>query len=296
MKTKNICWGIGFVLLGMLWLLKSFEVIDFAWKNFLQLWPLIFVWIGIGLLPIKDWIKIVLNIITLLVGVGILFSVEKVSHSNDSFFSKESNIAESFPKIIPIDTQQVKKASLTIDLGATDFLIIKDTHLLTIHSNIDEHIQIEKEYKGSMAIIEVELNNHAAVFTRSAYCQFGLSPYPVWDMSFNMGVVSGDIDLSPFKVHKLELNTGVSDLSLTLGNLYPTTHVEISAGASNILISIPQNVTCYVKSESVITNHSFNDFEKRDKRTYINTPAVPSVGDIYIELNTGVSNIEIKRY
>ena len=57
MKSRNWFWGIVFVAIGVLALLASLDVIDFSWAVALRLWPMVFIFVGIAMLPFKDWLK-----------------------------------------------------------------------------------------------------------------------------------------------------------------------------------------------------------------------------------------------
>jgi hypothetical protein len=72
MKNKSIFWGISLVAIGIILLLKTLGIISFQWKDLIKLWPLILIWIGICIMPIKDIFKIILNIIVFAIGIYIL--------------------------------------------------------------------------------------------------------------------------------------------------------------------------------------------------------------------------------
>jgi len=72
MKSKNIFWGILLIAIGILWILKSLEVVTFNWWVFLKLWPLILIWMGIKVIPMKEIWKLTLNILVLFIGITLL--------------------------------------------------------------------------------------------------------------------------------------------------------------------------------------------------------------------------------
>ena len=97
MNTKNIFSGIFFITLGTLWILKSLEFIAFSWLDVLRLWPVIFIFIGISIIPIKDWIKLVLQILMLALTISLLF----LSYSENSIhFNRKYRIEKALDTTI----------------------------------------------------------------------------------------------------------------------------------------------------------------------------------------------------
>jgi len=296
MRYKNIFWGVLFLAFGILWLLKSVSVITFSWIDMIELWPLIFIWIGIGLLPIKEWIKISLDIIILAIGVVFLLSPTNFNRFTGCDETTKVDLSVTDIFVIPMDTNRIMTASLEADMGAGEFSIVPDSNLITINGISAKYIKNKQFISGSDAEIELDIIPPFAETNRVLTYEIGLHPAPVWDLSFDMGAVSTTFDLTPFKVKEVSIDAGASDISLTIGNLYPDVHVDLSTGAANITIRIPKEMTCYVTTESALTNHSLTGFTKTNKGNYVYTPDSTSIGTIDIDLNSGVSNIDIERY
>ena len=69
MKSRNLFLGILILFIGVVSLLASLDVIDFSWRIAWRLWPMLLIFIGITILPIKEWMKALLLVATLAVGV-----------------------------------------------------------------------------------------------------------------------------------------------------------------------------------------------------------------------------------
>ncbi len=296
MRYKNIFWGILFLAFGILWLLKTVSLITFSWINMIELWPLIFIWIGIGLLPIKEWIKISLDMIILGIGVFLLLSPTNLNRFTGCDSKTEVNLSVTDVFFIQMDTNTIMTASLEADMGAGEFSIVPDSNLVTVNGISGKYIKSKKFFSASDAEIELDIIPPFAETNRVLSYEIGLHPSPVWELSFDMGAASSTFDLTPFKVKEVNIDAGASDISLTIGNLYPNVLVDLSTGAANISIRIPKEMTCYVTTESALTNHSLTGFTKTSKGNYVYTPDSTSMGKINIELNSGVSNIDIQRY
>ena len=69
MKSKNLFLGILLLFIGVISLWASLDVIDFSWRIAWKLWPMLFIFVGIAILPIKEWLRALLLLATLAVGM-----------------------------------------------------------------------------------------------------------------------------------------------------------------------------------------------------------------------------------
>ena len=69
MKSRNLFLGIIFLFFGVVTLLATLDVVHFSWRIVWRLWPMLLIFTGIAVLPVKDWLKAVLLVLALAVGV-----------------------------------------------------------------------------------------------------------------------------------------------------------------------------------------------------------------------------------
>ena len=69
MKNKNLLLGIILFFVGVVALLASLDIFEFRWSIVWHLWPLLLIIIGVMVLPVKDWLKAILLLASLAVGV-----------------------------------------------------------------------------------------------------------------------------------------------------------------------------------------------------------------------------------
>ena len=84
MKSKNLFLGILLLFIGVISLLASLDVIDFSWRIAWKLWPMLFIFVGIAILPIKEWLRALLLLATL--GMGMLLHQHEASKSPRHWF------------------------------------------------------------------------------------------------------------------------------------------------------------------------------------------------------------------
>lgn len=91
MKSRNLFLGIIIIFVGVVALLSSLDVIDFDWMVAWRLWPMILICIGISILPVKEWLRALLLVLTLAASV-LLYRYENENYSRFWFFTQ--NVAE----------------------------------------------------------------------------------------------------------------------------------------------------------------------------------------------------------
>ena len=89
MKSRNLFLGIIILFVGVAALLASFNVIDISWHIVWRLWPLLLIFLGIAVLPVKDWLKALLLLASLALGV-LLYQQEASKHKGFWHFSQNT--------------------------------------------------------------------------------------------------------------------------------------------------------------------------------------------------------------
>lgn len=79
MKNRNLLLGVVLLFVGIIALLASLDIFELRWSVIWRLWPMLLIIIGILVLPVKDWLKIVLLLVSL-IGSILLYRYE-VSHT-----------------------------------------------------------------------------------------------------------------------------------------------------------------------------------------------------------------------
>ena len=73
-------------------------------------------------------------------------------------------------------------------------------------------------------------------------------------MQIDVGAANLDLDLSAFKVSKLDINGGASSINVKLGNLQQQSTVKINSGASSVKIEVPEAFACEVQTKTVLVS------------------------------------------
>jgi hypothetical protein len=317
---------IGIILLANTLNLLEWSV----WLNVIKLWPLLLVSWGISLIfrgkslsslgPLIIFLGIILGVGASYMGISfegemvretktlsreLVTKVEKVPEvklateietpleaetTQETETTQEVEIspeAEEFSKI--------EKASIELNLDAGKLSMAESTPLL--YECISQYRYKEFEPLEEYSTVEKEANvliHHSPVKgsfrTPKNEWELKLNNQIIYDLNIETGAVNTDCNLSSFKVEKLYIESGASNINLVVPKY--NSKIIIDTGASNIDIAIPKNVGATVNIDSGIAIKDLDDFIKRDSM-YISNNYNSSEFKVDIEIDCGVSHINI---
>ncbi len=298
MRYKNLFWGIFFIVIGVLWFLNMKNIVVIYYSNIYSLWPLVLIWMGISIIPIKNGYKISMDLLVLALAIYILLAPNNYQHSTLSPIEKEQS------KMLFEKKTDSVKISQTVDLSMSlyggSFTIGPGSDIVNVFGKEKkaQKISIKHEIDDINSHSDIELNYHifSSLANESNY-KILLHLLPIWSINLDAGAAKCAFDLSDFKVRKININAGVTDVYIKLGALYSDVALTIATGVAIANIEVPSNMQCIVYDESGFTRLDLNDFNKQEKNKYIsNNTNDESKGVIHINIQSGMSNVNIKRY
>lgn len=294
-------WGIILIIFGVMLVLKNMGLANFNWGSLFSLWPLLFIFWGISVLPIKDYIKLILGIITLIIAV-IIFNR---SDGNFKWSSKdtenivtneadEQTLTESY-------NSNIGSATLKMNAAAGNFKIYDTTDELIYFNkkgNIGNYNMGLEKRGDSSTVIRIESDNENIHIKNNngSNVKIKLNPNPIWDMEFDIGAANTDFDLSEYKTKSIEINGGAASINLKLGDKFYRTKLDISTGASSINLNIPKTSGCEVKTETFLVDKQIEGFKKNENGNFVTENFNYSSNKIYITLDAAISSFKITRY
>ena len=315
MKYGHLFWAIILIAMGCLILISNFGWIDFHWSTVWRLWPLILIFWGIAILPIRDLVKY-----ALLIGV-ILFTIvffNRLTEPKGWFrwhdygsdwkfgdeWDKEGNSKdysrnmESQTLTVPFDSTS-RKAELVLEAAAGDFKLEGLTGELLSFSkdgNVGNYSLTTEMVDGKKQVrVHLDKSDGPRKFMKNEV-KIRLNQEPVWDLNLDIGAATIAMDLKDYRIDTIDINAGASAIDLTLGNKNPVTRVAFDAGASSLKVRVPKEAACEVKSESFLVSRDFEGFTKKGSGLYQSDNFATGRNKIYIDIQTAVSSISIERY
>ncbi len=237
----------------------------------------------------------------------IVIEVEKVAETEVALETEITPEIETAPETeispeteTPLETKEyleIEKASIGLNLDVGKLTLGESTPLL--YECVSQYRYKEFEPFEEFSRTEKEadiLIYHSPVIKRVISCniknewQLKLNNKIIYDLSVKTGAIDIDCNLSDFKVEKLYIESGASNINLVLPQY--NSKIIIDTGISNINIAIPKDVGATVNIDSGIAVKDLDDFIKRNG-TYISYNYNESEFKTEIEIDCGVSNIDI---
>ncbi len=311
MKPKHIFWGLFFVSIGVLILLSNLGALELDIAGFWKLWPLVFILWGIAFLInskiLKGFIAAATAIILALAVFAFFSSAFSLAGGN--FNVNDNGIHIDFDDNTNYDTtlyaqpfdRSVNHAEFYFKAGAGRF-VLNDTTADLFSANtrgIKDNYEFSTSSENNDAEINFKMRKHSFVFFKGNiknFAEIKLNPMPVWDLNFELGASSTDLDLSSFKTEKLNLKTGASSITLKLGSLADSVDVNIDAGVSSIHIKIPDSTGCEIRTSTALSSRHMPDFDKYGSNLYRTSNFDSAVKKIFINIHSGLSSINVTRY
>ncbi|WGQ12094.1 DUF5668 domain-containing protein [Pedobacter gandavensis] len=313
MKTDRIMWGIVLLFIGGVLLLENFHIIDFYWRSVIRFWPIFLIIAGVNILFSRNKSQVggIVSIAVLVVTLSMLFvkgqqrpndgrnwlgdelSAEINTDENDNDKSyEELNFSE------PYTDSLGKKVVLNISGGGTSFELKGSTDSL-LQARVQKkagEFSLSKSTTDSSTTVTFKMKGKGWTMNDGGNdVDFHLNKNPEWDLHMNMGAGEVDFDFTDYKVRNFNFDGGAAALDIKFGSLLPITDVNVKTGIADVKISVPTESGCRIKTKTGLSAKDFTGFTKMKDGTYETPNYASSTNKIFINLDGGLSNFEVKR-
>jgi len=311
MKFKHIFWPVLLIGIGLLFILNNTGVINFSWRMLWNLWPLILIFWGIAILPMRDLYKSIAAILVLAFTLTFFnritddgpwdwIHIDRPHHSGWNWDDDDDTNTEYSEQdlTVPFDSNMTQGV-LKLEAAAGNFVISGMTsEYLSFRKkgDIGNYSLTTEDLEGTKTIKLSLEEGHVRTNMKHNKVEIGLNEKPSWDLDFEVGAADMELDLRNYKVGKVNLDAGASAIEVVLGEKSPLTRLSLNAGASSIQVKVPASSGCQIKSESFMISREFKGFTKKGDRTYETPGFETAANKIYIDVETAVSKIKVDRY
>lgn len=315
MKLRNLFIGVIVIFIGVVALLSSLNVIDFSWHVVLRLWPLLLILYGVSILPVNGYLKTALLVLVL--GAGcLLYHYEEenrcgsfccssiVRHGKSDWLCDDDDVPcgeGPFVQEFSEPFGAYSHAVLNVGFGAGEFEIMQPCAELVKVNSYSDFVKycFLVENDGDSAHVTVSGRGSAKGMRGKVNNELGiaLSDVPLWTLNIEAGASDCDFDFSPYKVDSLNVKAGVCDMDIRLGDRGCDTKLQIESGVSDIKIEIPASMDCRIMVDAApLSVKTFEGFEKSADGVWQTFGYGTAANSIVIQLDCGVSDIEVERY
>ncbi len=309
MKSREIFWGILLVGFGVLFLLRNFGFVDFSWYQLRTLWPLIIILVGIAILPVKNFVRIITALAVVVLAIVFLsryapadrYSKRWLPRAERFFDSDRDKEKQGTSRQLLYESYnpEIENAILELDAVAGEFILNKTTdQMLKFEKDGDlgDYTLISEE-AGSSVIMRLKLESGTANrVNRFNDVAISLNPRPVWDIRMDAGAARIDMDLQQFRINRVEIDGGASSIKVKLGDKQPVANLRVNAGATSVVIEVPRSAGCEVIASTVLTRRSLQGFLNEGDNTFRTANFDQAENRIMIRVDAAVSNFRVVRY
>lgn len=309
MKAKHLFWGLLFISLGILILMNNFSELNWDWVDLWKLWPLVFVLWGLAIIIKNNGAKVLIAGLAGIVLAVTLFASFKtivlltsgdfnIVFDNDAGSDYKYEITEYSEPF----SDSIKTAEFHFKAGAGTFTTINDTasKLFYAHTEgVKNNYDLSSLISGGNADINMKMKKTRIIIGKhSIRNRVGMyfNPVPEWDLNFEVGAASVNLDLQSVRLRNLEVGAGAASFKAKLGGNIDQTDVRIETGVSEVEISVPENSGCEIRTDGALNSKDFSGFNKIDSDLYRTGNFSTSKSKIFIYIESGVSSIKVNRY
>lgn len=303
MKNGQIFWGSLFITLGALILGTKFNIINSDWEFIGNLWPLFFIIWGLIIVAKNTIFKPILSglfglLIAMLVYGSIYYIFDGVSTTFDDDFTS-GNYSTNYYK--SDYDKAVKYGNIDIKTGAASIKIQDTTSNLVdgwTKSTWGNYF-FDTRISDSTAWVEFSNEGEHEFHFRDKIrnnISMKLNPNVIWDFNLDIGAAKTNLDLSPFMVRNLELNTGASSNVIKIGDKLERTYITVEMGAASLRIKVPKESGCRIDGDLVLSSNNLKSFVKVSKNVYETNNYNSAVKKVLITVDGGVSKFNVETY
>lgn len=304
MKNKNIFLGVVLLILGLLWLLSNLNLFDYDMsaliRSFGDLWPLIIVLIGAGMIVQNKVAERVMWILFLLILVGYSIFLQvgnPFSNRIDGNQNGNNPIPVSDTYSYPL-YESLQEGNLNLRIGATRFNLedISSDNILELDTTI-ENLYVDVTKNGTANIEISNQGNWVNVGDSSDNrLNLGLQGEIPWIIDMEGGAIDADMDLSSIPLKSMDLSIGAGDLSLRLGSLWEGTTLNLKSGVSQVDLFVPQDAALIIHMTGALNDTNIDSLGLiKDGNTY-RSPDSQSGKTLELNIEMGLGQLNITRY
>lgn len=309
MKAKHLFWGLLFISLGVLILINNFSGIYWDWISLWKLWPLVFILWGLAIMVKSNVFKVLIaGLAGIVLALTLFASFKTITHLTSNDFKivfdddYNSDYKYEFTDYSEPYSGNISTAKFYFKAGAGTFTTTSDTasNLFFAHTEgLKNNYELTSDLTGDNAELTMKMKTTRIKFGRNDVrnrVQMYFNPDPLWNLNFDVGAASLNLDLTDVKVRKLKVGMGAASFKVKLADNTERTDVVIESGVSEVKISVPENAGCEISTKGALNSKDFYGFSRINSDLYRTANIDSAASKIFIHIDSGVSSIKIDRY
>jgi hypothetical protein len=286
--------GLFIVILGLAFLVNNLGIIVLD-VNFLMVFPLLIIFIGLSLFSKKSVVSTVLGSIVAAICVSLVFI----------FFSIHPTVDYGTVSVFPIRVSKslmAEKANISLNAGAGEIMVYGIDSGNLVEGELKTNLMaasVNSKTENNIQTVEIGIKEgrkwmHSGNF-RNEFT-VGIDKNIDVALNINSGASNNSIDLTNIKAESVTVHTGASNVNLKMGDILDNSSVVVEAGASSINLSLPKTVGVKLFVESGLSSQELPNLISIDKNTYQSLNYEASSKKINISVKMGMASLYINLY
>ena len=248
-KRRSLSWPLILITIGLVFLLVNFGFIPGVTAlSLLSLWPLLLILAGVDIAIGGRWplAAIGIDVAVIALGLALLVSQPTLLSGTPFFIVNGGAPGE---RDLSVARQNATSLSLDVNGGAGRFRVSGGSTLLVEAHSANDDLRLRRadfENGGQRADVRIDQTGTRRVGSGTIDVEARVASDIPTELTINGGAGEFLIDLSSVTVTSAELNVGAATLTLTLPKPSGRAGIEVNAGASSIVIEVPEGVEARV--------------------------------------------------
>ncbi len=293
-NVSSLFWGLLLVLIGGLVLAENLGWLIVHWGSMLSLWPILIIVAGLSILAVRG---VIWRVVTwALILLGLLF-IGSVAVGYVDFSSQ----IRSMSTVAGVDNQEVKSITLHVKAGAGEISVGSNDQVEIVKANLDSNIAElvqDVSHNGFVENINLTTSTFRQGWIGGVHNNLDVMIGRKLPVSFSMdfGAAKADVDLEEVEVTAVNLKSGASSTTLTVGDRAKNVDINIESGASSTVVRVPKDSGIKLSLDGGLIGRELADLKEIGSGVYQSSNYSDSKNIININVKLGAASFKIERY
>ena len=294
---RGLFWPLLLITIGLVFLLVNFGFIPGVTAlSLLNLWPLLLVLAGVDIAIGRRWPLAALGIDVAVIALGLALLATQPTFVGGPFFvigdgaGGESDVS--------VARQGVSSLSLDLNGGAGRFRVSGGSSTLVDAHSANEDLRLRRsdiDKAGTHASVRIDQSGTRQVGSTTIDVEARIASDVDTALSVDGGAGEFVVDLREVKLTSADINVGAAQLTLTLPKPTSAVTIDVNAGASSIIIEVPDGVEAQVSTKgALLTLRSSNSRVTASGNTAKTSGYDSATARVTVRVTAGVSSVTIR--
>jgi hypothetical protein len=292
---RGMFWPLVLIVIGLVFLLVNIGAVGpVSALALLSLWPLLLILAGVDIAFGRRWPLGVLAFDVVVIALGIALVAGRPSIATPfgpvAWFSRSDGGGTSS---VSQPRGDAKSMTLRLNGGAGSYTVVGGGSDLVSAKSDQDNLVLRSSGGTDRPDVRIDQSDRGAHFGGGAPTHVDVTIASDVPTSLNLNAGAGDfvVDLRDVKLTDAHMNVGAASLRIVLPRPTADVTITVSAGASNVIVEIPEDVEARVTtSGALMSTHSENP-RVADSETFGYGSAKERVT---VRINAGASSVLIR--